>query len=529
MLTYAILKLYLILNILNYLVAFDPQSDFSSAILRGNKIYAFSNNYFWSKRPMISVYTINSKDVQTIISNGTVLNLTNMPDTYLPGLLDFKIKDSNQLFFMGGQKYNSLKTSSIDNTPLLSTYDLSFNNMTYSNQDVMKQPTFDKFPQYYYSSTPVTVTQKDGSTQTVIYIFGGYTYSDKLKKPALTNLFYSYNVNTKEWRDLNDSVIKDKVPPLGGHTAVLVEDRYIYMLGGLTWPEGNYTDQVANSASGPPATSLSKILYYDTQENSWTKKNARSVDDNLLINKPLFGFSGNYYDGSIIIFGGFVNNNTVPDFPAAYTTLYSKYNVKTNKWNFTTIARNSDKVVKFPSIACGGSIIYNNQLILVDGARPPNGDFKDALYVIDLNSDRIVSTLQLAPEKPEDQTPPNSNSSDKVSTSFPNYGIALITNALFLLFILGCYIHHKKTRVRTAKELSLSTNASNNGRPIQEVWSDKINAKSSTGLTDNIYNIQMEYKYQHGQSTTIGTDNSDTRVMHELPHFQHEQDVNFSL
>jgi hypothetical protein len=529
MLIYDILKLYLILNILSYSNAFDPQSDFSSAILRGNKIYAFSNNYFWSKRPMISAYTINSKDVQTIISNGTVLNLTNLPDTYLPGLLDFHIKDSNQLFFMGGQKYNSLKTSSIDNTPLLSTYDLSFNNMTYHNQDVMKQPTFDKFPQYYYSSTPVTVTQKDGSTQTVIYIFGGYIYSDKLKKPALTNLFYSYNVNTKEWKDLNDSVINDKVPPLGGHTAVLVENRYIYMLGGLTWPEGNYTDQVANSASGPPATSLSKILYYDTQENSWTKKNATSVDDNLLINKPLFGFSGNYYNDSIIIFGGFVNNNTVPDFPAAYTTLYSKYNVKTNKWNFTSIARNSDKIVKTPMIACSGSIIYNNQLILVDGARPPKGDFKDALYVIDLNSDRIVSTLQLAPEKPEDQTPPNPNSNDKGPSSFPVYGVVLIVLAIIAILVIAVFIYYRKYRAKKTSETSLSTNVSKNSPPIQEVWSDNINAKSSTGLTDNIYNIQMEYKYQHGQSTTIGTDNSDTRVMHDLPHFQHEQDVNFSL
>jgi hypothetical protein len=528
-LIFDIVKFALLLNIPSYSAAFDPQSDFSSAILRGNKVYAFSNKYYDDGKPKFSVYTINTQDVQTIINNSTVLSLTNLPDTYLPGLLDFQIKDSNELFFMGGQKYTSLKTSSIDNTPLLSTYDLGSINMTYHNEGVMKQPTFDKFPQYYYSTTPVTVSQKDGSTQTVIYIFGGYIYSEKLKKPALTNLFYSYNVNTKEWKDLNDSVDKDDVPPLGGHTAVLVENRYIYMLGGLTWPKGNYTDQVANSASGPPATSLSKILFYDTQDNTWTKKTVSALVYNDLLDKPLFGFTGNYYDNNIVVFGGFVNNNSAPDSGASYNILYSKYNVKTGQWNFTSIARNSDKTVQYPIIGCGGSVVYNNQLILVDGTRAPKGDFRERLYVIDLNSDKIVNTLQLAPEKPKDPPPSDPSSDDKGSSPFPVYGIVLIVLAIVAILAIIAFIYYRKRKARKSKGLSINTNTPKNITPIQEVWSDKINSKSPTSPTNNIYNIQTEHKYQQGQHSTTGTGNSDTKVMHDLPHFQHEQEVNFSL
>lgn len=389
------LDLVLWLNVVSYLVAFDPQSDFSSAVLRDNKLYVLSNKFFENGRPRLSVYNLNTTDVQAIISNSTELNLNSFPQDYLPEFIDIKDNNSNQFYFMGGQKYNSLKSSNIINDQLLSTYDLSTNFMTYRNQKVMKQPPFQKFPQYYYSSTPVQVPQKDGSTHTVIYIFGGYIYSPQLKKPALTNLFYSYNINTQEWSDLNTSVNKYRIPPLGGHTAVLVEDRYIYMLGGLTWPKGSYSNQVANSVEGPPVTTLSKVLYYDTYTEKWIRRHARALDNNDLISKPLFGFTGNYHKGEIILFGGFLNNNSKPNEGAFFNTLYAKYNVKTNKWNFTSIAKDSDKSIKYPLIGCGASVIYNNHLILIDGTRAPKGDFRDRLYAIDLNSDRIVNNLKL--------------------------------------------------------------------------------------------------------------------------------------
>jgi hypothetical protein len=206
---------------------------------------------------------------------------------------------------------------------------------------------------------------KEGDTYS-IYLFGGIANNGKHQDIVVTNTFLKYDATANKWTDL--SYIAEEVFPTAFHKAVNVDDKYIYLLGGI------HTEEPMNQTSYDFNYNGFEVIIRYNIEKKIFEPISTSISGSALplnISSGRYGFSAAYYKGKIYVYGGIQAefsqkyNLTSPtkETPTGYLEILD---TETHIWEWyqpkEPNGENSNRKLAFHD-----SIIWNNQLLLTHG------------------------------------------------------------------------------------------------------------------------------------------------------------------
>ncbi|KXN65322.1 hypothetical protein CONCODRAFT_13126 [Conidiobolus coronatus NRRL 28638] len=344
---------------------------------------------------------------------------------------------------------------------------IDLDNMSLENDsDFIKFPTHENFPVKGYTMN--TITNEFGSA---LYITGGKLYSKKdsdyldnnfvdsgLNSNKLrdlyryqdsyldSNSFYKYNFTSKEWIDMTYSA-NGKLKPISKHKSVVIDNRYLVILGGIrhiiynSTSNHNYYDQ-----PGFEYNSLYNLTIFDTYSNSWENVNIQAdIFDTHITTLEFDSFFPTVYKDKIIVLSGYAGENR------SKTYRYSGYlgilDLKTKNWIWTPLY-NEDGSVIGPDGIYGEIIVFNNQLIICSDVLEDRNRIR--IHILDLISKKMISTLRLS-NLSNDTDTIKKNGDQIQSKALPAYVIVLIAK----------------------KPTSLNVKTKSNGS-IREVWANHI-------------------------------------------------------
>jgi hypothetical protein len=200
-----------------------------------------------------------------------------------------------------------------------------------------------------------------------IYLFGGIARIEFFDNIFVTNSFFKYETKTNKWTDL--SFISKNERNSAFHKAVNVDDKYIYMLGGIYI----FSDYVEK-----PKMKNNYTMFYNNFQTirryNLAKKEFEFLNTSSSGSLPIdllagrYGFSATYHKGRIYVYGGFqtedtkLNNGTILT-KETITGYLGILDMETRIWEWfqpkEPNGENSNRKIAFHD-----SIIWNNQLLL---------------------------------------------------------------------------------------------------------------------------------------------------------------------
>jgi hypothetical protein len=177
--------------------------------------------------------------------------------------------------------------------------------MSFKNDSsFIKFPTHENFPVKDYTMN--TITNEFGSA---LYITGGEVYSKKDNNYLECNSFYKYNYTSREWVDMTYSA-NGKLKPLFDHKSVIIDNRYLVMLGGRrrivysTPPDNDYDHPEFET------NSLYNLSIFDTYTNTWENSNIKTnIFDTHIPTLQFIRFLAIAHENKVIVFSGMAGEN----------------------------------------------------------------------------------------------------------------------------------------------------------------------------------------------------------------------------
>ncbi|CAG8599619.1 1277_t:CDS:2, partial [Acaulospora morrowiae] len=355
-----------------------PMVDSPSALV-GDKIYFFGGRVPDSNRIFRYINQILLLDlsVNFYVDNPSWANLSSFP--YGISSAAAAVDDFGAVFLFGGIKENLTTHVVNDNTTSLL---YKFNSISAS----ILPPVFSGTPPPNRRATTMIFVKSKGQ----MWIFGGRQDIFMGLNITLFNDVILFNPKLLSW-DFHE-ILPDGPKPRGHHTATLLKNGIIVILGG-----------VENQNETKPID-MNLIYLYDTNTNTWSSKQASGslVESRSGHSAVLTG------DDKIIIYGGWKSwreNYTTP------TPLLSILDTSTYTWSIPSITGDS------PPLAYHAAHLYNNCMILAFGNitnfnGPPN-DTTNKVYILDITSFTWVS------QYPVNNTIPSKPIQDNNSNKIP--------------------------------------------------------------------------------------------------------------
>jgi hypothetical protein len=284
----------------------------SSGILKGDKFYVYNPPIDGSSFGLVNIYSLKDGPISQI--KNSEVNITNVPAGYMPQFLNFnqgiQSVESNEIWLLEGYTPESVTNSKLDESKWMAQF-VNDNQLNFGSSFI-KTPNYTYFPKGGYSQNIVNINNKP-----VMYIVGGYTFSDKLTSRIITSCVFKYDFNSNSWSDLSESS-KSILPPMAIHRSVQVNNTLLIFNGVSPNTTDSKYPQIFNSKEFVKDNSIDKMYKFDLLTEKWTAVNIKTnLDSETYGNGSMLGASYDYYNGSIISYGAleYLNSNdTDPSF-----------------------------------------------------------------------------------------------------------------------------------------------------------------------------------------------------------------------
>jgi hypothetical protein len=363
------LKFFVCLFFSNNILSFDWWQSYTTSVYTNNYLYVYDKYRNDNKSPGITKYTLKDGPIKDL--KAEYFNLydgySNISPVFINIPDDFKNKvpsgDRAWIFF----SYNS--TFNREN------YNQDYPNISFKivNDEERDIDSIDRIDSVYsnsftQSALGITGVREDGSYN--IYLYGGIANNGKYKNTVVTNSFFKYDTLANKWIDLCNKTKADLTTAF--HKAVNVDDKYIYMLGGI-YVFSEYFEQ-------PMVPNNYTMYYYNFQNIRRYNINKKRFEDvNTSTSGPLstnikagrYGFSASYHQGKIYVYGGIESENAPENKGAmlekeVVTNYLGIFDTESLVWEWyqpkEPNGENSNRKMAFHD-----SIIWNDQLLLTHG------------------------------------------------------------------------------------------------------------------------------------------------------------------
>ncbi|KXN65095.1 hypothetical protein CONCODRAFT_13440 [Conidiobolus coronatus NRRL 28638] len=472
----------LILFITHILPVVSDPDKLYSATIRDNKLIAIYNTGY---RFYVKVRVFELKE-------GTTVDIYNSVKTYYFGCPDsnfalIMLDAPEHLPEVKNRIWIKFKLVKYINNPTKSPLMgwvgyIDLNDMSFKNDSsFIRFPTHESFPVSGYTMN--TITNEFGSA---LYITGGELYSKKDNSYSASNSFYKYNFTSKEWKDITYSG-NGKLKPLFDHKSVVINNRYLVILGGKREIIYNstykFSDQYRSFLKYDSLyeyNSLYNLSKFDTYSNSWENLNIKA--DILDTNIPTFQFD-NFIAASlkdkIFVLSGVTRENRTNNFDE--NGYFGTLELKSKSWYWSPII-DGNRIISREFLILQDPEVFNNQLIICTsfpGSYLP-------IHIYDITSKKMRSKLRYSN---------SSNYSDSIEEKYeyqiypiniPNHAIVYIAASCTL--VLGILIYLLYRKVKNSSIFKNGKNKSN--EPIREVWANP-----------DIYNTNNIIKFEENSSS----------------------------
>ncbi|KXN74324.1 hypothetical protein CONCODRAFT_14932 [Conidiobolus coronatus NRRL 28638] len=453
--------MFIILLFVHILSVISDVETLISATIRDNKLIAIYKPlrfYFFRVR----VYELKEGAIADIFNNRKTFDFGFADEGYSLYFLDIPENfqnDRNKVwlkFEYGGFHYPA--TSPFMNwVGYINLIDMSLENAS----DIINFPKHKNFPIKGYTIN--TITNELGSA---LYIIEGTLYSKKDSVYSDSNSFYKFNFTSKEWTDMTYT-IGEKLILLFGHKSVVIDKRYLVILGGKspTIYDSNLSDFENKS--------LYNLTMFDTFTNNWENVNINAdVFDIHITSLKFIDFLATVYNDKIVVFGGITGENRSNIYyPSRHLGIYD---FKSKIWNWLPIL-NEDSSSYSPAREGRSILVFNDQLIICTDVFEE--DNLIPIHVYDMVSQRMKSTLKLSNSSINTDSTKKKNEKQNQPKTLPPYAIGLISVCCTVLLGAAIYLLYRKT-----KKNRISDNGkTKTNRPIREVW-----ANPDIDITNNI-------------------------------------------
>ncbi|KXN67104.1 hypothetical protein CONCODRAFT_10902, partial [Conidiobolus coronatus NRRL 28638] len=289
----------LILFLYYFLLVISTEDYLTSVTIRDNKLY---NIYQDSKLDHVKCRVFELKE-------GPIIDIINSSKTYelIQSLKGFNLvfidtpdssKESyNKLWvrtksYLGAaQQKNTLYANWIG---YINLDDMSLK----TDSSFIKFPMFENFPMDRYTIN--TVTNKYGSA---LYITGGVISPNNDRSLLYAKSFYKYNFTSKEWIDMAYSA-NGKLRHFIEHRSVVIENRYLVILGGPPERSKNELESSNSERSNLIRKSLYNLTVFDTFSNNWEEVNIKpNILETSIATLQFNRFLATVYNNKIIVIG----------------------------------------------------------------------------------------------------------------------------------------------------------------------------------------------------------------------------------
>ncbi|KXN65712.1 hypothetical protein CONCODRAFT_12616 [Conidiobolus coronatus NRRL 28638] len=513
------IKLIIYLIFVNSFESFNWWQPYSTSVYANNYLYVFDKFREDQKSGGITKYSLKDGPITEL--KNEYFNLwpfaaeessifIDIPD-------DFKNKlpkgDKTWLFTCNNSTFNIRSDDYYPKSQILTVDDESRSTQAISGVEF---PYSGNMTQSAYGITRV----REGDSLS-IYLYGGIANNAKFSKTVVTNSFFKYESKANKWTDLSFMTTNERNAAF--HKAVNVDDKYIYMLGGIyifsdylekPMMPINYT-MFYNNFQTIRRYDLSKKEFQDLKTSS-----SGSLPVDLLAGR--YGFSATYHKGKIYVYGGIQTEKAKTDNGTSITKeILTGYlgvlDIETRIWEwYQPKEPNGEKSNR--KLAFHDSVIWNNQLLLTHPSISDDNANKYKLHAIDLDTKNFSDYIGLSP---------NAKSDDRNGSSgLPSYAIAIIAVAIILVILIVGYLVYRKRRNSKSKNDSQAES-------LQEVWATPQNAITGTRSGSNtgtgISGSTKANLTPLSTGSAVGSVDPDaskmTQLYMDLPYFQHEVDT----
>jgi hypothetical protein len=263
-------------------------------------------------------------------------------------------------------KFNLVKYSHNPTTsPLINWVGyINLDDMSFKNDSsFIKFPTHENFPVKDYTMN--TITNEFGSA---LYITGGELYSKESNSYLDSNSFYKYNFTTKEWIDMTYST-NGKLKPLFDHRSVVIDNRYLAVLGGKRRNSYNSTYESSDKYLALSEydlehdyNSLYNLTIFDAHTNKWKNVNIKAdmfyADVAAL---QFYNFIAAPYEDKAIVFSGVTKGNRTKEFD--HNGYFAILDLKSELLDWVPI-KYDEKILPNNFLIVQDPKMFNNQLII---------------------------------------------------------------------------------------------------------------------------------------------------------------------
>ncbi|KXN70868.1 hypothetical protein CONCODRAFT_6491 [Conidiobolus coronatus NRRL 28638] len=444
-----------------------------SIAIRGNKVTAVYFDYQLG-RGKTKVYELKSRSISDIVNNEKVSYLDFFNNRFKLKKFDASNnlqEDKNKLwlrFELIDFSYNNATLPFMNYVEYMDLADMSLKNST-----SFKFPKDEKFPIREY-----TVNKIMNEFGSALYITGGSIYSKKDGGFQVTNSFYKYNFTSKEWVDMAYS-INEKLKPLVGHKSVVIDNRYLVILGGNRPIVHKSVSDIMNSTLPTDEfNSIYNLTVFDTFTNKWDNVNIKpDVFDTSVTTVQFDQFIATVYNDKIIVLGGYTAENRSKKYDI--NKYFGILDFKSKNWTWIPMLNedgsnyNSNEIHK-------DFLIFNDQLIIFSDYIRSDKDIPFKVY--DMLSKRMKLTLRLANSSNIKDSENDNNETNGQHKALPTYAITLTALSCVVIFLSLIYLFYHKNKNKSI---------SNNGKikykgPIREIWANQdIDNALNTITRDN--------------------------------------------
>jgi hypothetical protein len=253
----------------------------------------------------IDIYNLKDGPISEITK--TQVNITNAPLGYMPQFLnftqDFQNGLYNKIWMLGGYIPDFVTDSKLDESKWMAQY-VNDKQLNFGS-GFIKTPNYTYFPKGGYSQNIINVNNNP-----VMYIIGGYIFSDQTNSTTLTSCVFKYDFNSNNWSDLSDGS-KSILPPIAIHRTVKVNND-LFIINGFSpnVTDANYP-QTYSSNDPIKDSPINKMYRFDLSTEKWTAITLKTnLDSSKYADNSMLGASYDYYNGSIISYGALRYSNS---------------------------------------------------------------------------------------------------------------------------------------------------------------------------------------------------------------------------
>jgi hypothetical protein len=331
--------------------------DYTTSIYKNNKLYVYEPDDIEIGWSGLSIYNLRSGPISDIQPQS--VNFTNSNPIYTPQFLHLPqgLPDgrSNEIWMIGGFAKDELKD--INLTKENWSCEILDNNELKFHDDFIPMPLFENFPKSGFSQT---IVNSDKGPE--LYIIGGLLYFEELNTSLITNYFFKYEFNTREWNDLSGTT-KSILEPRAFHR-VIEANSSLLLFGGIRNNKSKY-ENYKNSVPIKNASDFddfATVFKFDLKEQKWSTVNTKlNKDPNIYRNGATIGSSFNVYKERIISYSNLYNSEGKYYEPQIGILDYNTWD-----WEWHDV-KNESGIDNNLLLSYYQTLVINDQLILIHG------------------------------------------------------------------------------------------------------------------------------------------------------------------